>query len=119
VPKVYWTAVPRSYVQRGIDAIVAAGGSAFFGTEDASDLPFVVDDDVVTTRVDGRAFEPRKLAALRAHATQVESDGPFFQMADSLGPDAMGWEFFVLVRGQRGEVDEEGYETDLFAGLPG
>jgi N-acetyl-1-D-myo-inositol-2-amino-2-deoxy-alpha-D-glucopyranoside deacetylase len=120
VPKVYWTAVPRSYVQQGIDAMVAAGGSAFFGTEDAGDLPFVVEDDVVTTRLDGRAFEPRKMAALRAHATQVEADGAFFQMADALGPDAMGWEFFALARGERGDVDDDsGFETDLFAGLAG
>lgn len=117
VPKIYWTAIPQSYVQRGIDAIIAAGGSAFFGTEDAADLPFVVPDDVVTTRIDGRAFEPRKMAALRAHETQVEADSAFFLMAEQIGPDAMGWEFFVRVRGPRGEVDDEGYETDLFGGL--
>ena len=115
VPKVYWTAVPRSYVQQGIDALIAAGGKGFFGLDSADDLPFVIDDSLVTTRIDGRALQERKLAALRAHATQVEPDSEFFQMAELLGPDAMGWEFFRLVRGRPGPLDDDGFETDLFA----
>ncbi len=118
IAKIYWSAIPRSYVQQGIEALVKAGKSAFFGVESADELPFLVDDELVTTHIEGVDFEPRKMAALREHRTQVELDGPFFQMAELLGPDAMGREFFILVKGVPGRhVDEDGRETDLFAGL--
>lgn len=116
VAKVYWTAVPRSLVQRGIDALVAAGGTGFFGVNRAEDIPWLVDDDVVTTRIDGREQEPRKLAALRAHASQVGEEAPFFSLAEHIGPDALGYEFFVLAKGTALATDD-GIETDLFAGL--
>jgi len=118
VPKIYWTALPKSFIQQGIDALVAAGGTGLFGLESADDLPFAVDDDVVTTRVDGREYEPRKLAALRAHETQIEAESEFFTMAEMIGPDAMGVEFFRLVRGVPGPLGPDGFEADLFAGLP-
>jgi N-acetyl-1-D-myo-inositol-2-amino-2-deoxy-alpha-D-glucopyranoside deacetylase len=118
VPKIYWTAMPRSYIQQGIDALIAAGGRGLFGLESADDLPFAIDDALVTTRVDGRQYAPKKMAALRAHETQIEADGEFFRTSELLGSEAMGWEFFRLVHGALGSPDADGYETDLFAGLP-
>ncbi|MFZ0325496.1 MAG: N-acetyl-1-D-myo-inositol-2-amino-2-deoxy-alpha-D-glucopyranoside deacetylase [Actinomycetes bacterium] len=117
IQKIYWSALPKSFIQQGIDALVAAGGTGLFGLESADDLPFAVDDDVITTRIDGRAFEPRKIASLRAHETQVEAESEFFTMAEMIGPDAMGVEFFRLVRGPLGHADPDGYEDDLFGGL--
>lgn len=119
VPKVYWTALPRSFIQRGIDALVAAGGKGFFGLESVDDVPFAVEDDVITARIDGRACAARKMTALRAHATQIEASGDFFRVAEVAGPEVMGWEFFRLAKGRQGPVDAEGLEPDLFAGLPG
>jgi N-acetyl-1-D-myo-inositol-2-amino-2-deoxy-alpha-D-glucopyranoside deacetylase len=119
IPKVYWTALPRSFIQAGIEALMASGASNFFGVESADDVPMAVDDALVTTVLDGRPFEPAKMAALRAHASQVETDGVFFAMADQLGPDAMGMEFFRLVKGEAhpDPAHPAGWETDLFAGL--
>ena len=117
VAKVYWTALPKSFVQRGIDALVAAGGSGFFGVDRVEDVPWAVDDHLVTARIDGREFEPRKLAALRAHLSQVGEEAPFFALAEQIGPDALGYEFFVLVKGTPA-VGDDGVESDLFAGLP-
>jgi N-acetyl-1-D-myo-inositol-2-amino-2-deoxy-alpha-D-glucopyranoside deacetylase len=114
---VYWAAVPRSFVQQGIDALVAAGGKGFFGLESADDLPWADADEVVTTRIDARNHEPAKLQALRAHQTQVEHESEFFARAEQIGPDAMGFEFFRLVRGPRGAADADGFESDLFAGI--
>jgi N-acetyl-1-D-myo-inositol-2-amino-2-deoxy-alpha-D-glucopyranoside deacetylase len=115
VPKVYWTAMPRSAIQRGIDVMMAAGESGFFGVTSADELPFVVDDSEITATVDGRDFLPAKMAALGAHASQVAADGPFFVMAEKLGPEAFGLEHFRLVRGTPGPGDPR--EADLFAGL--
>ena len=118
VPKVYWTALPRSAIQAGIDVMIAAGESGFFGVTSADDLPFVVPDEAVTATVDGRAHLKQKMSALRAHASQVAEDGPFFVMAEKVGEEAFGLEFFRLVRGEAGPADgPDGRETDLFAGL--
>jgi N-acetyl-1-D-myo-inositol-2-amino-2-deoxy-alpha-D-glucopyranoside deacetylase len=118
VAKVYWTAVPRSALRRGIELMVEAGESGFFGTDNVDDLPFVLDDELVTTAVDGRPYLPAKLAAMHAHASQISADGPFFALAEKVGEDAFGVEYFRLARGRLGAADgPEGRETDLFAGL--
>jgi N-acetyl-1-D-myo-inositol-2-amino-2-deoxy-alpha-D-glucopyranoside deacetylase len=117
VPKVYWTAMPRSAIQKGIDLMIEAGESGFFGVTSADELPFVVDDDQVTATVDGVAYLAAKMAALRSHASQVAADGPFFQLFEKVGEEAFGQEHFRLVRGEPGPVDGSGRESDLFAGL--
>jgi N-acetyl-1-D-myo-inositol-2-amino-2-deoxy-alpha-D-glucopyranoside deacetylase len=118
VPKVYWTAFPKSWLQRGIDAMKAAGDTSFFEVESADDLPMGVDDSLVTAAIDGREYEPRKLDAMRAHATQITVDGPVFALSNNIGQQAWAWEFYRLVKGKpAGPFDETGRETDLFAGV--
>ena len=117
VQKVYWTAVPRSVLQRGIDALRGSGQAFFDEVEDAADLPFGNDDAEVTTAVDARAFCAAKQDAMRAHATQISVDGPFFALSNNIGLEVLGIEYFRLVRGRAaGEQDADGRETDLFAG---
>jgi N-acetyl-1-D-myo-inositol-2-amino-2-deoxy-alpha-D-glucopyranoside deacetylase len=122
VAKVYWNAMPRSVVQAGIDAMAELGeASPFEGLGDLDEVPFAVSDDVVTTAVDGRAYADRKEAAMRAHPTQMTVDGPFFALSNNLGHSVLGTEYYRLVRGRRGPAGpgEQGWEDDLFAGLPG
>jgi N-acetyl-1-D-myo-inositol-2-amino-2-deoxy-alpha-D-glucopyranoside deacetylase len=117
VPKVYWSAMPRSYVARGIEKMKEAG-TDFFGVEAVDDLPFVVPDDAVSAVVDGHGVVGRKLDAMRAHATQIAVDGPFFALSNHIGLEAWSDEFYRLARGARGEVDPTtGWETDLFSGV--
>jgi N-acetyl-1-D-myo-inositol-2-amino-2-deoxy-alpha-D-glucopyranoside deacetylase len=118
VGKLYWTAVPRSVLQAGIDQLKSSGQTGFFGVDSAEDLPFGVPDDEVTTEVDASAHLDAKVAAMRAHRTQIAVDGPFFALADNVGHRAFGVEHFVLARGPRGAGDGPlGRESDLFAGL--
>lgn len=118
IAKVYWPAFPRSVLQRGIDLLKQSGDSSFFGVDDAADLPFGDDDAAVTTAVDGTAFAGAKMDAMRAHATQISLDGPFFALSNNIGQEVLGIEYFRLVRGSAaGERDADGRETDLFAGL--
>jgi N-acetyl-1-D-myo-inositol-2-amino-2-deoxy-alpha-D-glucopyranoside deacetylase len=119
IAKIYWNAVPRSMLQAGIDALRAAGDTTSFdGVESADDLPFAVDDELITTEVDGGTRVAAKFAALRAHATQVAVDGPFFALSNNLGQQVFATEHYRLVRGEPGPRDgERGHETDLFAGL--
>ena len=122
VAKVYWNAMPRSVVQAGIDAMAALGeASPFEGLGDLDEVPFMVPDDVVTTAVDGRTHADRKDAAMRAHPTQIMVDGPFFALSNNLGLEVLGTEYYRLVHGTRGPAGEgpQGWEDDLFAGLPG
>ncbi len=117
VPKVYWMALPKSAIQRGIDAFVAAGGKGFFGLDEGETIDWANDDDEVTTEIRALELEPTKIAALRAHVTQVEQDGDFFRMSEVVGPEAMGIEYFRLAKGTLGPLDESGRETDLFGNI--
>ena len=119
--KLYWTTVPKSVLQAGIDALREAGdANGFFGVESADDLPFGVADEVVTTQVDARDQLEAKVAAMRAYKTQIAVDGPFFALSNNVGQRAFGLEHYVLARGELGPVDgPDGRESDLFAGIPG
>ncbi len=115
--KLYWTAVPKSVLQSGIDALKDSG-SDFFGVDSADDLPMGVPDEQVTTEVDARDHLDAKVAAMRAHRTQIALDGPFFALADGVGLRAFGVEHFTLARGERGPGQgPHDREADLFAGV--
>ena len=112
--KLYYTAFPKSVLQAGIDRLKESGHENFFGVESADDLPFGTPDAAVTTAVDATAFLEHKMRAMRAHATQIEVDGPFFALSNNLGQEAWGVEYFVLARGERAG---DARETDLFDGV--
>lgn len=117
VPKIYWTAMPRSLIAEGIAAMREIG-SDFLGIESVDDVPFAVADELVTARIDGTDHIEQKLAAMRAHATQITVDGPFFALSNQLGQQVWSIEYYRLVKGAAGPVDPHtGYEADLFAGL--
>ena len=119
VAKVYWCCVPRTVLQRGIDALAEVGESFFEGVTDAADIPFAVDDADVAAAVDGRAHVAQKDAAMRAHPTQILVDGPFFALSNNLGQEVLAVEYYRLVKGERGPAGSgpEGWEDDLFAGV--
>ena len=119
VSKLYWTATPKSVLQRGFDAMKERI-DAPFGVAKVEDLPFGVEDTEVTTVVDATGFGEHKLAALSAHRTQIAVDGWFFALSNMLGREVLAVEHFRLVQGQLGpHRDAEGRETDLFAGIAG
>jgi N-acetyl-1-D-myo-inositol-2-amino-2-deoxy-alpha-D-glucopyranoside deacetylase len=120
VHKLYYTAVPRSFIEASIKAMKEQGNDFFGGFESAEDVPFAQSDDVITTQVDARDFLDAKVEAMRAHATQIEVDGPFFALSNNIGHKAFGMEHYVLMVGERGPAGVDtphGWESDLFAGL--
>ena len=118
IDKIYWTAFPRDVVRRGIQMLRDAGETTGFAAIDPDEIPFVIDDELVTTAVPAQDYLDRKMDALRAHATQVSVDGDFFALSNNLGSEALGIEYFRLVRGTpTGPLDADGRETDLFAGV--
>jgi len=117
ISKIYWNTIPISLIEEGISAMKEVG-SDFFGAEKAEDLPFAKPDGLVTTVINGEAFVEKKMAAMKAHATQIALDGPFFALSNKLGLKVWGQEFYTLVKGiKAGTLDANGRETDLFAGL--
>ena len=120
VSKVYATAIAKSMLQAGLDAFRDSDSPGFFdGVESVDDLPFGVDDSVITTEVRGSDDDfAHKMAAMRAHRTQIAVDGPFFALADNVAQQAFGVEHFILLRGTRGAATgADGREDDLFAGV--
>ncbi len=117
IQKIYWNVTPRSVIQEGIDKMKELG-SDFMGAESADDLPFCKDDSFVSAHVDGNAYVNQKMDAMRAHATQIAVDGPFFALSNNLGLQVWGNEYYTLVKGLKCEpFDELGRETDLLAGV--
>ncbi|MCQ0023846.1 N-acetyl-1-D-myo-inositol-2-amino-2-deoxy-alpha-D-glucopyranoside deacetylase [Streptomyces somaliensis DSM 40738] len=116
IAKTYWNRISRSAAEEGFAALRAAGGAAFPGVAGVRDLPGVVDDELVTTEIDGTAYADRKTAAMRAHATQITVRGRFFALSNGLAQPVLVREQYQLVRGVPGAPAGE-RETDLFAGV--
>jgi N-acetyl-1-D-myo-inositol-2-amino-2-deoxy-alpha-D-glucopyranoside deacetylase len=120
IAKIYWNTVPRSVIEAGLRQLRAAGDStSLLAVESADDLPFVADDDTVTTVVRAEDYAGKKAAAMRAHATQITVDGPFFALSNHLGQRVMGIEHYQLAQGEPGheKPNPDNPEDDLFAGL--
>ncbi|MET8677607.1 N-acetyl-1-D-myo-inositol-2-amino-2-deoxy-alpha-D-glucopyranoside deacetylase [Streptomyces sp. NPDC004647] len=113
IDKIYWNCLPRSVVEAGFAKLREAGLS-FDGVAEPEDLPGVVDDAEVTARIDGREYAAAKTAAMRAHATQIAVDGPFFALSNDLGQPLLVEEYYQLAAGKPGG---ELPEADLFAGV--
>src|SRR6266852_8959475 len=73
------------------------------------------DSGGVTTEIDGTAYFDRKLAAMRAHATQIAVAAPFFTLSNQIRHRVLGVEYYTLLAGPRGPgAGPGGRETDLF-----
>jgi len=139
VSKFYATAIPKSVLAEAM-ALMAGdshggqvGGIDFSRVQSLDELPFGTDDDKVSTQIDATDFLAAKIAAMRAHATQIAVDSPFFALSDRVGRKALGVEYFTLLAGPGlagpgladpglavpGAATDRagGRETDLFAGI--
>jgi N-acetyl-1-D-myo-inositol-2-amino-2-deoxy-alpha-D-glucopyranoside deacetylase len=128
IAKFYYTAMPRSVMKRTAEAMREADVD-FLSMGSADDMPFGCADDVVTTEIDARAHVEAKLDAMRAHATQITVEAPWFALSNNMGQQALGVEHFILRTGVPGRPGVgapyeagglgEPYrrETDLFAGI--
>jgi N-acetyl-1-D-myo-inositol-2-amino-2-deoxy-alpha-D-glucopyranoside deacetylase len=119
IAKVYWGAMSESRMREGLRALRAAGDTTSFeGMDPEGPLPgFVVPDEQLSAVVVADDFADAKLRAMRAHATQIAVDGPFFALSNNIGNQVWGTEFYRIAKGKRGPVNDDGLETDLFAGL--
>jgi N-acetyl-1-D-myo-inositol-2-amino-2-deoxy-alpha-D-glucopyranoside deacetylase len=135
VHKFYATAIPKSVLAEGMKLVRearagedgqspepagsgAAAASEFETVESVDDLPFGVPDEQVTTMIDARDYLDAKIAAMRAHASQIAVDSPFFALSNGVGQRAFGREYYTLLAGSRGRGGgPHEWESDLFAGI--
>jgi N-acetyl-1-D-myo-inositol-2-amino-2-deoxy-alpha-D-glucopyranoside deacetylase len=129
VSKFYATAIPKSMLAEAMALLAGddrggqVGGVDFSRVESLDELPFGTDDDGVSTQIDATDYLDAKLAAMRAHATQIAVDSPFFALSDLVARKALGVEYFTLLAGpgpaSGGGAGEgaSGREADLFAGI--
>lgn len=119
IAKIYWGAMSESRMRASLRTLREAGDTTTFeGMDPDGPMPFFVcPDEQLSAMVDGGEYVENKMAALRAHATQITVDGPFFALSNNVGDSVWGTEFYRIAKGVRGELGAEGLETDLFAGL--
>jgi N-acetyl-1-D-myo-inositol-2-amino-2-deoxy-alpha-D-glucopyranoside deacetylase len=119
IPKIYWAAMSESRLRDGIRAIRALGDSTTFeGMDPEGPMPpFATSDELLTAAVDGEGYVDNKLAAMKAHATQITVDGPFFALSNNVGNQVWSTEFYRLVKGTPCPDGPGELETDLFAGV--
>ena len=119
IAKIYWGAMSESRMREGLRALRDAGDTTSFeGMDPDGQLPpFMVPDDQLSAVVDADDFAEAKIRAMQAHATQIAVDGPFFALSNNIGNQVWGTEFFRIAKGVQGPTNEDGLETDLFAGL--
>jgi N-acetyl-1-D-myo-inositol-2-amino-2-deoxy-alpha-D-glucopyranoside deacetylase len=93
---------------RAFERAGAVGPAKFYATAPES--------GEVTTEIEAKPYVGRKLAAMRAHATQITVSAPFFALSDGVRRRALGTEYYTLLAGPRGPGRGTcGRETDLFA----
>ena len=117
IQKIYWNTMPKSVLAESM-AKMKELGSDFFGADNVDDLPFAKEDSFVTSLIDGNSYVDAKMAAMKAHHTQISLDGPFFALSNNLGLQVWGHEYYTLVKGEIAPpFDENGRELDIFAGV--
>ncbi len=121
VPKLYYVAFPRVWVDRFVGALRAAGIDAPYtapaGTDGGGQVSaFGHPDEWATTAVDVAAFADQRRAALAAHRSQLGPDHFLLRAPRAVLRDIWSREYFHRAAGPAEAVSAP--ETDLFAGLP-
>jgi len=122
VPKFYWTVMARTAVERGMGDLAGVELPGDWLRVPADDFAAVVgalDDADVDAVVEAPRSREAKVAALRAHATQVtvEPGGRACALSNLVALPISADEYYVLVGGTAGPRDDRGWETDLLAGV--
>jgi N-acetyl-1-D-myo-inositol-2-amino-2-deoxy-alpha-D-glucopyranoside deacetylase len=118
VSRVFWSTMSKSRMIAAIQVLRNAGDfETMKGFDpDGAQSSFMSDDDEIAVEIDGGPWVAQKIAAMRAHATQITPDGPFFAGAEVLGENRWAYEYYRLACGVP-LPEGEGWADDLFAGL--
>jgi N-acetyl-1-D-myo-inositol-2-amino-2-deoxy-alpha-D-glucopyranoside deacetylase len=117
VPKVYWTVMSTTAMAAGLDALQDVPPEWI--RVSIGDVPFGYPDDAIDAVIEVPDQLPAKVAALRAHQTQVSvaPNGRSCALSNNMALPIGAIEHYILAAGTPGERDDRGWETDLLAGL--
>jgi LmbE family N-acetylglucosaminyl deacetylase len=114
--KLYYTVFPKSLARRVLNQMKEAGIDPWELGEiefDPDNPPFGVPDEMITTVIDVARDVPAKLAAVRAHSSQM--DNSFFaELREEVAPLILGQEYYIRASDDTGAPLPE---SDLFAGI--
>ena len=118
VDRVLWTTISRQRMIEGIRRLRESGDTETFkGFDPEGPMSSMLADDAdIDVMIDGTPWVEQKLDAMRAHATQIRPDGPFFAGGDIMGNGRWSQEFYQLAVGTP-YPERVGWADDLFAGL--
>ncbi|MFC0625882.1 N-acetyl-1-D-myo-inositol-2-amino-2-deoxy-alpha-D-glucopyranoside deacetylase [Kribbella deserti] len=118
IAKIYWNAMGETGLRDSLRKLRESGDTTTFeGMDPDGPLPrFVTPDRFITCVIEGESFVDQKMSAMKAHATQITLDGPFFALSNNNGNEVWGNEEYVLAKGTA-SPGPDGREHDLFAGL--
>jgi N-acetyl-1-D-myo-inositol-2-amino-2-deoxy-alpha-D-glucopyranoside deacetylase len=91
--RLYASVMPASVLA---DAVKLPADSWF---EVDESLAHAVPDEQVTTSVDASKYLDAKIAAMRAHATQITVDGSFYALSNNIGSRILGTEYYIQLAG--------------------
>jgi N-acetyl-1-D-myo-inositol-2-amino-2-deoxy-alpha-D-glucopyranoside deacetylase len=121
VPKFYWTVIARSAFTAGWAALVPDDlrDEWIVPPQDGEFGELGYPDEEIDAVVDDPDALPAKIAALRAHATQltVGPTGRTLALSNNLALPIVAQEHYILSSGSAGDRDDRGWETDLLAGV--
>jgi N-acetyl-1-D-myo-inositol-2-amino-2-deoxy-alpha-D-glucopyranoside deacetylase len=117
VPKLYWTVIARPAMAAGLTALEEVPADWIRVSVD--DVPWGYPDEQIDAVMEVPEQLPAKVAALRAHATQVTvaPNGRSFALSNNIALPIGAIEHYILASGTPGDRDSRGWETDLLAGL--
>jgi N-acetyl-1-D-myo-inositol-2-amino-2-deoxy-alpha-D-glucopyranoside deacetylase len=117
VPKVYWTVMSTTAMAAGLDALQDVPPEWI--RVSIGDVPFGYPDDAIDAVIEVPDQLPAKVAALRAHQTQVSvaPNGRSCALSNNMALPIGAIEHYILAAGKPGERDDRGWETALLAGL--
>ncbi|MFC5266886.1 N-acetyl-1-D-myo-inositol-2-amino-2-deoxy-alpha-D-glucopyranoside deacetylase [Kribbella qitaiheensis] len=118
IAKIYWMAMAESSMRESLRKLRESGDTTTFeGLDPEGPLgPFITPDRFLDCVIQANGYIDRKMNAMKAHATQITVDGPFFALSNNNGNEIWGSEAYRLVKGTA-DPGPDGLEHDLFAGL--
>lgn len=120
IPRIFWAAMSASRFRTGLRQLAESDEGSDFDQIDPDDMPpFAKEDEELDAVVDAADHVEAKLDAMRAHATQISVDGPFFALSNNLGNKVWAEEFYRLAKGALpgGTRPGDDMVNDLFIGL--
>lgn len=116
VTRTLWTAIGRSEIARAVEMLSDHGlAGVVDGMPTDPESPMLTPDEHIDVEIVAPEHVPAKMAALRAHRSQIRSDEGFMSLPDELGRHFWAREQYRFAGGV--PLPSPGRVDDLFAGL--